>query len=194
MGRPEHLQLDSHALRVLAHPLRSRLLSELRLHGAATATTLAVRLATNTGATSYHLRKLAEVGLVEETGAGRGKERYWAAAQGSHGWREADVEGDPDGRAASNWLRQHHWRIYLDMVGRWEEVRAGWPLEWRDALEMSDFLLTLSPGQVRELTAELEEVIRRHAARAEAEAVEGRRRISVYWQALPTEPTEWAES
>jgi DNA-binding transcriptional ArsR family regulator len=189
----DHIQLDSHALLVLAHPLRARLLSELRLHGASTATTLAARLATNTGATSYHLRKLAEVGLVEETGQGRGKQRFWAAAQRTHGWQDADVEGDPDGQAASNWLRQHYWRSYLDTVGRWEEVRAGWPLEWRDAIGMSDFLLTVSPAQLRDLTDELTEVVSRHAARAEAEPAEGRQRISIFWQTLPTAPTDWSQ-
>ena len=45
----ELLHLDATALRVLAHPLRSRLLSQLRLHGPATATDLAGRLDTNTG-------------------------------------------------------------------------------------------------------------------------------------------------
>jgi DNA-binding transcriptional ArsR family regulator len=190
----DHVQLDGHALRVLAHPLRARLLGELRLRGAATATTLAARLVTNTGATSYHLRKLAEVGLVEETGEGRGKQRFWAAAQQSHGWGDAEVEGDPDGLAASTWLRQFYWRHYMDLVGRFEEVRAGWPLEWRDATGMSDFLLMVSPGQLRELQAELEELVRRHAARAEAEPAEGRQRISVYWHMVPTEPTEWSES
>jgi DNA-binding transcriptional ArsR family regulator len=180
-------------MRVLAHPLRARLLGELRLRGPATATTLAARLATNSGATSYHLRKLAEVGLVEETGEGRGKERFWAAAQQSHGWGDAAVEGDPDGRAASDWLRQHYWRHYADLVGRWEEVRASWPLKWRDATGMSDFLLTMSPEQLEELQAEIEEVVRRHAARAEADPKEGRQRISVYWHMMPTEPAEWLD-
>ena len=46
------------ALRALAHPLRSRILAELRVHGDATATDLAQALDTHTGATSYHLRRL----------------------------------------------------------------------------------------------------------------------------------------
>jgi DNA-binding transcriptional ArsR family regulator len=190
----EHIRLDGRALRVLAHPLRARLLSELRVHGAATATMLAVRLATNTGATSYHLRKLAEVNLVEETGEGHGKQRFWIAAQRSHGWTDADIEGDPDAQAASAWLGQHYWRYYLAQVGRWEEVRAGWPLAWRDATGLSDFLLTVTPEQLRELTAELEAVVRRHAARVEAEPAQGRQRVSVYWHALPAEPTGWPPS
>ena len=75
------IRLDAAALRVLAHPLRSRLLAQLRLHGAATATELADLLTTNTGATSYHLRKLESVGLVTDTGTGAGKRRVWEAVE-----------------------------------------------------------------------------------------------------------------
>jgi DNA-binding transcriptional ArsR family regulator len=80
----EIIRLDAAALRVLAHPLRSRLLSHLRLHGPATATDLAERLSTNTGATSYHLRKLEEVGLVSDTDTGVGKRRVWEATSYGH--------------------------------------------------------------------------------------------------------------
>src|SRR6478609_3575831 len=93
------ITLDSHAPQVLAHPLRSRLLTALRVNGPATATALAETLDTNTGATSYHLRKLASVGLVEETGQGRGRERWWRAATEMHAWTERDVAGDPDAEA-----------------------------------------------------------------------------------------------
>ena len=77
---PTRVHLDRAALRMLAHPLRSRLLAELRQHGAATATSLAARLQTNSGATSYHLRKLAEVGVVEDRGEGTGRSRIWTAS------------------------------------------------------------------------------------------------------------------
>ena len=63
---PRSVRPDSRQLRVLAHPLRSRLLGALRHGGPATATALAARLGTNSGATSYHLRQLAEAGLVED--------------------------------------------------------------------------------------------------------------------------------
>ena len=92
-------RLDPTALKVLAHPLRSRLLGELRLNGPATATTLANVLGTNTGATSYHLRKLASVGLVEETGEGKGRERWWRPTHEMHSWFTSDLDEDPDGIA-----------------------------------------------------------------------------------------------
>ena len=113
------LHLDARAIRVLAHPLRSRLLTALRTGGPATATALARRLDTNTGATSYHLRKLASVGLVEETEDGRGRERWWRASTPSHGWTERDVAGDADAEAASDWLRRHYLRSFVDRYERW---------------------------------------------------------------------------
>ena len=67
--------------RLLAHPLRSRILAHLRLHGGTTAAELARALGTNTGATSYHARVLAQAGLVVDTELGDGRSRVWAAAE-----------------------------------------------------------------------------------------------------------------
>jgi predicted ArsR family transcriptional regulator len=183
----EHMELDSRALRVLAHPLRARLLSELRLNGAATATQLAERLATNTGATSYHLRKLAEVGLVAETGAGTGKQRFWAPAQDSHGWSDADLAGDPDALAAAGWLRQHYMSHFAERVARWEDERQHWPVAWQDAAHMSDALVTATAEELEELMSELEEVMLRHRERLGDDDRPGARRVAVQLYAMPTD-------
>src|SRR5918997_1899165 len=98
-----NIRLDAAAVRDLAHPLRSRLLSALRLHGPATATDLADRLDTNTGATSYHPRKLESVGLVEDTGEGEGKRRQWRAASEYHSWQPSDFAGDDDAETSLGW-------------------------------------------------------------------------------------------
>ena len=75
------VHLSSRQIRVLAHPLRVRLLGRLRGDGPATATQLAGVLGTNTGATSYHLRQLADAGLVvEEDRPGGGRQRRWSLA------------------------------------------------------------------------------------------------------------------
>src|SRR4029453_17859727 len=106
---PRILHPTARQLRVLAHPLRSRLLGALRLDGPATATALAARLGTNSGATSYHLRQLAAAGLVEdapEASSGRG--RVWRAAHDATSWRSTDYDADPDARAADDWLVRHH--------------------------------------------------------------------------------------
>ena len=71
-------------LRALSHPTRLKMLMLLRLEGPATATQLAQQLKLNTGATSYHLRQLAEHGFIEEdTERGDARDRWWKAAHES---------------------------------------------------------------------------------------------------------------
>jgi DNA-binding transcriptional ArsR family regulator len=73
--------LDATSLRGLAHPLRIQILDLLRFDGPATSTTLADKLGVTSGTTSWHLKKLAEHGLIEELdGRGYGRERWWQSA------------------------------------------------------------------------------------------------------------------
>jgi len=66
--------------RTLANPLRRRILSHLQQHREANSTSLARALGESTGTTSYHLRKLAEQGFVEEIPEkSAGRERWWRA-------------------------------------------------------------------------------------------------------------------
>ena len=185
---PTSLRLDGRALRVLAHPLRARLLSALRTDGPATATGLAQRLGTNTGATSYHLRSLAGVGLVEED-AGRGtvRERWWRAAQDAHGWLEADLDAaDADARAAAGWLRGHYWRQFAEAAAEWEQHRERWPLAWREHLTHDDALVHVAVDDLAALRAELDAVLDRyHRPRGDDPA---RRTVSVHVSALPLHP------
>jgi DNA-binding transcriptional ArsR family regulator len=183
----KNIELDSRALRVLAHPLRSRLLSQLRLHGAANATVLAERLGTNTGATSYHLRKLAEVGLVEETAEGTGKQRFWAAAQDSHSWRNTEYTDDPDAQAALGWLRQQQVRYFVERAERWERERARWPEAWQDAASMSDVILTVDATRLNELMEELHAVALRY--RDLPPSADGRQ-VVVHVAGMPAEPQD----
>jgi DNA-binding transcriptional ArsR family regulator len=155
-------RLDSVAIKVLAHPLRSRMLGELRTNGPATATALAEALDTNTGATSYHLRKLASVGLVEETGEGKGRERWWRASHEMHSWFASDLDDDPDGIAVAAWLRGESLRRFQVFAEEWFASEYDWPVEWRDAGGSSDYLLELSADQLSDLSRELFEVIERY--------------------------------
>lgn len=182
----EVLQLDAHALRVLAHPLRSRLLSELRLHGPATATELADRLATNTGATSYHLRKLETVGLVADTDTGAGKRRVWEAATRGHSWEPSDFVGDEQAEESITWLTRHYVAQTVERTEQWLQHERGWPQEWRDALGYTDDGVTVTPEQARALFLELQELIGRYreAGKGDPDA----RRVLVSAQALPVRP------
>ncbi|MEQ4301942.1 helix-turn-helix domain-containing protein [Plantactinospora sp. B6F1] len=155
--------LDSAQIRVLAHPLRARLLIALRSDGPATATRLAQALGTNTGATSYHLRQLADAGLVvEEPDRASGRQRWWRAMHQFSSWRRSDFAGDPDALAASDWLHRHAVRLHADLTERWVTEQHDYPAEWHDAATFSDVLLRLTPAQLRQLTDELHAVVDRY--------------------------------
>lgn len=162
-NEPRVVRLNRRQIKILAHPLRFRLLGALRVEGSATATMLAERLATNTGATSYHLRQLADVGLVvEDPGRGAGRQRWWRAAHDMSSWRPSDFDDDPDARAASDWIQSHGLRAMVEEAQRWLDGRSDAPAEWRDAADFSDFGLTLTPQRLRALNDELVEVVRRY--------------------------------
>jgi DNA-binding transcriptional ArsR family regulator len=178
-----HVELTAEAVKVLAHPLRSRLLSALRREGPATATALATQLRTNSGATSYHLRRLEAVGLVVDTGEGRGKERLWAASTQSHGWRNSAFTDDEDARTAMGWLVRDYQRDFDSRYARWLDVADTWPAAWQDALAMNEGWVEVTPEQLAAMTAELEQVVDRYreAGKGDPRA----RRVDVYQVSMP---------
>lgn len=180
------LRLDAQALRVLAHPLRSRLLSELRLHGPATATELADRLATNTGATSYHLRKLETVGLVTDTDTGEGRRRVWEAATRGHTWEPSDFTGDEQAEESIAWLTRHYVAQQAERAEQWFQHGRGWPQEWRDALGYADDGVLVTPDQARELAAELQDVLGRYRTAGSGDP--DARQVLVSTLAVPVQP------
>ena len=182
------VRLDASALRVLAHPLRSRLLSALRRGGPATATELAQTLGTNSGATSYHLRKLESVGLVADTGEGEGKRRLWRAATDFHQWDASEFAGDEDSETALNWLVRDYVRRLGQQFERWLDVEGSWPVEWRDAAGMSDTFVIVTPAQAEALQADLDEVLARH--RHVGEGQTDAKRLTAYTVILPMDLDE----
>jgi DNA-binding transcriptional ArsR family regulator len=72
---------DPRVMRVLAHPVRLAALSYLQGHGPATATQLAPIVGATPSVTSWHLRHLAEHGLVADWHGGTDRrQRWWQAA------------------------------------------------------------------------------------------------------------------
>jgi predicted ArsR family transcriptional regulator len=184
------VHLDHSALAMLAHPLRSRLLDELRLSGPATATRLAAVLHTNSGATSYHLRKLAQVALVVEEGTGgkgSGRRRLWRASTESRP-RDEGPSGDTDdadAKAAMAWLARDYLHLFNDRAEQWLDTQDRWPVQWREQVGLSDHLVQVTAGQLAALRADLGEVLERYR-RIGAGNPDGKR-VSVYLCPLPVD-------
>jgi DNA-binding transcriptional ArsR family regulator len=167
---PRFYELDDASLRLLAHPLRLRLLALLRLDGPSTATRLAERVGESSGVTSYHLRKLAEGGFVEEDpGRGTKRDRWWRSAHEATKVSPADFLGDPDVHRASVSVRREIYRWQQRLTDQWLAEEADWDTAWVDAAGSSDWLLRLTAAQTQAMHDEILDVVRRYN---DAEAAE----------------------
>lgn len=178
---------DTGTLKAMSHPVRLRMLGMLRTEGPATATRLAARLGLNSGATSYHLRQLAEYGLVEEDrDRGNKRERWWRAAHESTR-TNLSAEDDPDARAATI-------AFWQTAVG--EQVRAieaaaqelhELPREWADASTSSDWSIRMTPAQAQDLSERIAALLddANRAVSARATGADGTEIVTFQLHAFP---------
>lgn len=150
---------DIAGLRALSHPVRLQALGLLRAEGPATATTLAARLDLNTGATSYHLRQLAQHGFIEEdTERGNARDRWWRATHDATRteFRGEEITDDVEAYLATVAL------IYGERLRTAVAELRFYPEEWQGVSTLSDWHFTLTPSRakalVEALTAIVEEV------------------------------------
>jgi DNA-binding transcriptional ArsR family regulator len=150
-------------MRILAHPLRMRLLGILRVKGPATATQLARLIEESSGVTSYHLRKLAEVGLVEEeTERGTRKERWWRALHEITHWSAADFLASKEAHQASVALRREAYRYKWRVLEQWLAEESEWDAEWVDAVAESDTAIQMTPESLKAMGDEIWAVVERY--------------------------------
>ena len=151
-------------LKAVTHPLRVRMLGALRADGPATATELARRFDTDTGTTSYHLRKLAHYKFVEEAEQRDGRERRWQASHLTTSWDAAALATTAEGRAAVSLMRRHQLAALERAVSAYEAAEADLPTEWVGAAGMSDLRAHLSPRSLLELERRIVALIDEFAA------------------------------
>ncbi|WP_409237664.1 ArsR/SmtB family transcription factor [Streptomyces sp. PA5.6] len=182
---------DLGTLKAFGNPLRMKLYSTLRVGGPATASHLAAQVDEAVSLVSYHLRKLAEHGLIEEADAQSedARERWWQAAQDTLSFRHEDFKDTPEGTATHAAVirglmahRREQYETYLDQ-------QAAWGAEWRRAADQSDFLARLNPAELTALNAEISALVQTYTERGKAaEAAgdtEGRENVAVHLTSFP---------
>jgi DNA-binding MarR family transcriptional regulator len=110
-------------MRALAHPRRLRIHHFLDANGPATSAILARELGLNTGATSYHLRELAEHGFVEEVAEqAHGRERWWRAVEMDLRFAPASQQSD-EMRAVLDEMNRLTLAADLELFARFQLTR-----------------------------------------------------------------------
>jgi predicted ArsR family transcriptional regulator len=127
------------------HPVREALLDLLRTRDEITSTDAARELGGNTGLYSFHLRKLAEQGLVEDVPGTTGRARPWRLAQGG-----------PGGPASE--LGELNRRLEDESYQRWRDNRAQAPAAWRKDEAFSE-VVYLTPDELTAMGDAIRSVI-----------------------------------
>lgn len=159
---------DPKAVRALAHPVRLRLLGELRQRGPQNVRTLSGLVDEPPNSVSYHLRTLTKYGFVAAAPgqATDARESWWRALHRRTTWDPETVARQPELRTAGAELERqvlHRWyeklATYLD---REESLDPSWV---RGAVR-TDASLVLTAGQLAEMRDELRALVNRWEERS----------------------------
>jgi DNA-binding transcriptional ArsR family regulator len=175
---------EPEALEALAHPVRLELIVHLMAEGPATASACARAVGDTPSNCSYHLRRLADVGLVADAASDDGRERPWRALVTGF---DTDVDGEgpmtPQAEQLFAVLLQRDERVLREYVAR----RARAPKRWRDADMFSTYALRMSPLELSELTARMDDLIRPYVAATREDAPRGSALVHLGVRAFPTD-------
>ncbi|WP_030335641.1 winged helix-turn-helix domain-containing protein [Streptomyces sp. NRRL B-1381] len=154
--------VDARTLRAVAHPLRLRLLNALREFGPATASGLGERLGESSGATSYHLRQMAEAGLVQDAPElGKGRERWWRSVHDGSIFESSAFRqhADPAVRGAIDFVLHETATSHAEELNAWLGTVGDWSDAWQRSWDMSDFKIRLTPELAMELSRKMHELV-----------------------------------
>jgi DNA-binding transcriptional ArsR family regulator len=176
---------DPTVLKVIAHPARLRLYEVLVADGPATAAQLARHVPGAPGSLSYHLRRLAAHGFIEEAPdlCEDGRERWWRAIPGGVRWSPEDFADSPGAQEVAATAQRVLIGRHIDRLQEWlADGPQRWGTAWASAAKSTDSVLRLTPDELRELGRELDAVIERWAGRPDGP---GRDHVFLFLHAFP---------
>jgi DNA-binding transcriptional ArsR family regulator len=178
---------DPAMIRALSHPARLAIVEHLGSTGvAATATELAEVVGLSPSATSYHLRAMAKLGLIEEAeGRGDGRERMWRVVGG--GWTlEGEQSAAPERRTAER-------ALLAAILARSDERIKAWfarveeePGEWSDEVAIFDSQLLVTDAEMARINAAYQDLLQPYLRRTRTDAPPGARAYAAHYRVVPS--------
>lgn len=177
---------DARTMRALAHPTRLRLLGTLRVRGPQSVGGLVDLLDEAPGSVSYHLGRLAELGLVVEAPElmRDKREHWWRAAHDRTVFEPLEMLDDPERLAALTALRRAILERYVEQIEAYLRAEPALPPAWVAAAMSSDTHLSLTADELAALRDELTAVLDRWSARSEP-GRDGAREVALILHAFP---------
>ncbi|MEU3533847.1 helix-turn-helix domain-containing protein [Streptomyces murinus] len=172
---------DPKVMRALAHPARLAIMARLTEVGPGTATECASATGLSPSATSWHLRALAESGLIEEAEHPDKRKHLWRARSS----QLVVANSERDGGAASRDLLRQYLSRSDRQLEEWLDAEAEQPAEWREALSIVNARVEVRPEELDELLLQVKALFQTYSDRARDGAEKGRRPVAVSLRAVP---------
>ncbi|MEU5950500.1 helix-turn-helix domain-containing protein [Micromonospora sp. NPDC047465] len=181
---------DLEALRAVASPTRLEILELLREHRVLTASRCAELLSTTAKSCSYHLHVLARSKLVEQVSTDDRRERPWRLTYDV-------VETAPPGEEEFGEATDEVMRVSVNhnhqAVLRFMRSRQQQSAHWQQATTITSRVAMFTPDELKDWAVEVEDLTRRHVARAANSTEPGRRRVRLVVYGFPDERSAGVE-
>jgi DNA-binding transcriptional ArsR family regulator len=180
---------EAKALSAMANPFRSRMMDALKVDGPSTASSLAARTGQAVGSASHHLKVLHEAGLVQEAPelAKDRRERWWRLEDPGTRWSRADFADDTAAVTAAYAAEALTLQRQFERTRDWNANAATVP-EWDDASFATQNWMHLSPDELRQVTAEIVEVLMRWSQRDVPQDGVEREPVFIFARGFPAQP------
>ncbi|HET6988996.1 MAG TPA: helix-turn-helix domain-containing protein [Kribbella sp.] len=165
MPNPHRRLSDPRELTALAHPVRMAIVELLSISGPMTATELADRLDETPANCSWHLRKLAQHGFVEEAGGGTGRQRPWQVPGLGFRWDDEHASGSIQERRAAQALSEVVMGRAMDRLRESQQRMPEETEEWRAAQTSTEMVAWLTADELKELNDAISAVLDRYVER-----------------------------
>ncbi|WP_326612586.1 helix-turn-helix domain-containing protein [Streptomyces scopuliridis] len=182
---------DLDTLKAFGHPLRMKLYRALYIARTATASQLADQVDEAVSLVSYHLRKLADHGLIEEAEpqGNDGRERWWRPASQGLSFHDADFHDAPEKAATHAAVGRMSFEQRSDLYRGYLDTQAAWGAEWRSASFSSEYLAPLTAAELAALSDELHRLVKKYEAAGRAAEgagdTEGRENVALHLYGFP---------
>ncbi|KZB88123.1 ArsR/SmtB family transcription factor [Amycolatopsis regifaucium] len=163
---------DVELMRALAHPLRAALVDHLMAVGPRTASECATAVGSTASNISWHLRQLAQHGLVERVEAEDGRERPWRACQVG-----IEFGNDPELRGAQLAVVGTTLARERELTERYLEAADRLEKEWQDSSGLTTYSLRVTAAELDKLIEGIDALVRPYVGAIREDAPEEARPV-----------------
>jgi DNA-binding transcriptional ArsR family regulator len=180
---------DAREIRAIAHPVRIALLEALSREGPLTATQASELLDESPANLSFHFRTLAKYGFVEEVPGSAGRARPWRRV--TLGQSIDNLGDQSEASVAGQAFAQLAQERTFDRSRHFISNIATYPKEWQEASYLADWLVYVTPEELKEIGESVMEQLSRFRDRTADRSLrpDGSRAVQLSAFGFPLPPT-----